>query len=101
VPGANRHPWEDGNPGEGDPQLQARRYEAIFRAFYNQPWFEGMYWWKIGSNGFGGPGDTSLTPWGKPAMDVVKKWYEGEDRQSASFSGTMIKQESAAPYDSR
>ena len=26
-------------------------------------------------NGFGGPEDGSHTPWGKPAMDVVARWY--------------------------
>jgi len=75
MAGANRHPWEDGEPGKIVLNLQARCYEAIFRAFYDKPWFEGMYWWKVGRNGFGGPDDTSLTPWGKPAMAVIRKWY--------------------------
>jgi len=76
-------------------------YQAIFRAFYNKPWFEGMYWWKVGTNGFGGSGDTSLTPWGKPAMEVVKRWYEGGGRQGANMSRPVMKQEQAAPYESR
>jgi hypothetical protein len=71
---ANRAPWEDGR-GAPAPDLQARCYEAIFKTFYDQPWFEGMYWWKVGTNGFGGPDDTSLTPWGKRAMQVVRQWY--------------------------
>jgi hypothetical protein len=40
--------------------------------FYTKPWFQGMYWWKVGTDGFGGPEDGSNTPWGKTAMDVVK-----------------------------
>lgn len=80
VEGGNRHPWDDGGPGEINLKVQARCYEATFRAFYNQPWFKGMYWWKVGSNGFGGPQDSSLTPWGKPAMAVVQKWYENGGR---------------------
>ena len=75
MAGANRHPWEDGEAGKLSLNLQAQCYEAIFRAFYDKPWFKGMYWWKVGTNGFGGPQDTSLTPWGKPAMAVIKKWY--------------------------
>ena len=71
---SNRTPWEDGH-GAPAPDLQAQCYQAIFRAFYDKPWFEGMYWWKVGTNGFGGRDDPSLTPWGKPAMDVVKRWY--------------------------
>jgi hypothetical protein len=39
-----------------------------------------MYWWKVGSNGFGGPKDRSHTPWRKPAMEVVRKWYQREER---------------------
>jgi Glycoside Hydrolase Family 113 len=96
APGANRRPWADGKSGGADLQLQARCYQAIFQAFYNQPWFEGMYWWKVGTNGFGGPGDTSLTPWGKPAMEVVTKWYEGEERQNAN-SARLIKKQEQAP----
>ncbi len=73
--GANRNPWEDGRGSKLALDLQARCYQAVFKAFYDKPWFEGMYWWKVGTDGFGGPEDTSLTPWGKPAMDVVKQWY--------------------------
>jgi hypothetical protein len=72
---ANRRPWEDGKGGKVAPADQARCYEAILRAFYNQPWFSGVYWWKVGTDGDGGPEDGSLTPWGKPAMGVVKRWY--------------------------
>jgi hypothetical protein len=77
---SNRTPWEDGH-GAPAPDLQAQCYQAIFRAFYDKPWFEGMYWWKVGTNGFGGPEDTSLTPWGKPAMQIVKQWYSRRGRQ--------------------
>lgn len=84
--GANRQPWEDASgedsPAALDLQLQARAYAAIFAAFYPQPWCAGMYWWKIGTNGFGGPDDGSHTPWGKPAMQVMAQWY----RQSAHAS---------------
>jgi hypothetical protein len=76
---ANRAPWEDGH-GAPALELQARCYEAIFKTFYDRPWFEGMYWWKVGTNGFGGPDDTSLTPWEKPAMQVVKRWYTRRER---------------------
>ncbi len=79
-PGANQKPWNDSGRATVDLALQARCYEAIFRAFYRQPWFEGMYWWKVGTNGEGGPHDSSLTPWGKPAMAVMKKWYESSFR---------------------
>lgn len=59
---------------------QERCYRAIFRAFYGKPWFEGMYWWKVGTNEAGGPEDGSFTPWGKPAMGLVKRWYASRRR---------------------
>ncbi len=70
----HRQPWDE-TPRRISVEEQADCYEAVFRAFYRQPWFHGVYWWKIGSNGFGGPQDGSHTPWGKPAMQVLARWY--------------------------
>ncbi len=69
-----RAPWDE-SPRRLAPSDQARCYEALFKAFYLKPWFQGVYWWKVGTNRFGGLNDGSHTPWGKPAMDVLKKWY--------------------------
>jgi hypothetical protein len=70
----HRAPWDE-TPRAISLDEQARCYEAVFQAFYTKPWFRGMYWWKVGTNGFGGVKDGSHTPWGKPAMEIVKKWY--------------------------
>jgi hypothetical protein len=74
LEGSNRQPWDE-TPRKLSLEEQARCYEAVLKAFYRKPWFHGVYWWKVGSNGFGGPEDGSHTPWGKPAMDVVARWY--------------------------
>jgi hypothetical protein len=71
----HRQPWDE-TRRKISLTDQARAYEAVFQAFYNKPWFYGMYWWKIGSNGFGGAEDGSHTPWRKPAMDVIGRWYK-------------------------
>jgi hypothetical protein len=71
----NREPWDDQSAGQLSLTSQARCYEAVFRAFYAQRWFAGVYWWKVGTNGFGGPDDGSHTPWNKPAMEVIRQWY--------------------------
>lgn len=76
---ANRHPWDDA-PAPLDLDLQARTYAAILAAFYPQPWCAGMFWWKIGTNGMGGPEDASHTPWRKPAMQVMAQWYRRRGR---------------------
>jgi hypothetical protein len=70
----HRAPWDE-TPRKLAPQDQARCYEALFQAFFRQPWFDGFYWWKVGTNRYGGVSDGSHTPWGKPAMEVVKRWY--------------------------
>lgn len=70
----NRAPWDE-TPRALSLEHQARGYEAIFKAFWDKPWFAGVYWWRVGSNGEGGPEDGRHTPWGKPAMDVVSRYY--------------------------
>lgn len=68
---AQRAPWDD-SIAEISPETQARCYEAILKAFYRKPWFAGVYWWKVGTNGRASP----HSPWGMPAMDVVERWYK-------------------------
>ena len=80
LAGANRQPWDDSQSTRISLQAQAAAYQAIFGAFYNQPWFQGMYWWKIETNGSGGPQDRSHTPWGKPAMEAMRHWYTAGGR---------------------
>ncbi len=85
----HREPWAE-HPRAISLEDQARCYEAVLSAFYPQPWCAGMYWWKIGTNGFGGPQDGSHTPWRKPAMDVMTRWYlrgrEGREIAAAKSS---------------
>lgn len=76
----NREPWNDSAHGKLARDAQARCYEAILRAFYNKPYFQGVYWWAVRTNGQGGPQDGSHTPWGKPAMQVLARWYSMPER---------------------
>ncbi|MBI4465607.1 MAG: hypothetical protein HY647_12960 [Acidobacteria bacterium] len=87
VRGGVRQPWNERVSSEVDLAEQARAYEAIFRAFYGQPWFYGMYWWKWYSTGSGGgPNDGMLTPMNKPAAEVMARWYLGPTRRSLERS---------------
>ncbi|MFQ5778037.1 MAG: hypothetical protein ACE5IP_08515 [Terriglobia bacterium] len=71
---AATEPWkEDG--GALDPALQARCYATVFEAFYRQPWFAGLYWWKWPSHGRGNRYNASYNPLGKPALEVIARWY--------------------------
>jgi hypothetical protein len=76
----NRQPW-DRSQRALDLAAQARCYEALYRGVYDQPWFSGIYWWSVPSNGIGGRNDGSHTPWQKPAMNVMKSWFTGPDHQ--------------------
>ena len=57
---------------------QSRAYEAMFSALSDRPWLKGIYWWKWPTQlDRGGPKNDDFTPNGKPAEQVVAKWYMG------------------------
>ena len=72
---AHRKPWEDQPGGALSPQAQARNVEALLRGFHGRPWLQGIFWWKVGTSARGGLDDGSHILWGKPAMDVIGKWF--------------------------
>ena len=74
IANAHRAPWSENTPPVSL-DAQSRYYDSLCRAFFTKPWFAGLYFWKIGTNGAGGPQDTSHTPWRKPVMDILKRWY--------------------------
>lgn len=78
--GARKAPWMDETANPVSLEEQLRCYRALLEAFYRKPWFYGVYWWKIGTNGYGGKENNSMTPWGKPAMEEVGKWYRQGSR---------------------
>lgn len=71
---AASEPWKEDN-APLDLELQERCYATIFEAFYAQPWFAGLYWWKWPSHGGGNRFDPSYNPIGKPAAEVLAGWY--------------------------
>lgn len=71
---AASRPWEENSSGL-DTALQEQCYEAWFRHFSQEPNVAGMYWWKWPTHGRGGPFDTSHRPVGKPAVEVLRKWF--------------------------
>ena len=73
--GAHKEPWADETNYPLSLEEQARCYQALLAAFYDKPWFQGVYWWKVGTNGYGGPSNNSMTPWRKPAMEILKRYY--------------------------
>lgn len=66
---------------------QANFLEAVCRSFWNEPWWMGMYWWKWDEH-VDRPhyrddprGDKGFTVWGKPAAEVMKRWYGRPERR--------------------
>ncbi|MBN1512910.1 MAG: hypothetical protein JXB13_12925 [Phycisphaerae bacterium] len=74
-------------PGGGfDPHEQANYYDAVLKTFWNEPWCNGMYWWKWDEQNDrphfkdDPSGDKGFTIDGKLASDVIKRWYGRTDR---------------------
>jgi hypothetical protein len=64
-------PW-GGAPGAISDEPQARAYEAAYRAFWDVPWFAGIYWWDWSATGAGDPGGHPFAR--KAAAGVVIAW---------------------------
>jgi hypothetical protein len=74
VGGAARTPWRPPS-GRAHPWLQARCYEATFRAVRNRPWIQGTFWW-LWEKALQPPfRDDSYTVQGKPAAFLAGAWY--------------------------
>lgn len=72
VKGTTEKPW-DPESDAPDLDLQARAYEALFRAGAERPWFKGVYWWKWFTDL---PGERDpFVPADKPAEAVMKAWF--------------------------
>jgi hypothetical protein len=73
--GATASPWDETSGGTPDPDEQRRGFEA-FRQAWTAPGspharLDGLYVWNW--YGYGGPGTTSYTPRGKPAVETIKR----------------------------
>lgn len=69
-----------------DGQEQANYTEAVLAAFWDKPWWRGQYVWKWDEQQdrpqyrVDPAGDTGFTVIGKPAADVLSRWYARTDR---------------------
>lgn len=77
VAGTWREPWlyEGGTP---DPEAQRKGFEAMFRAFRNDPWFRGIYVWKSFTDDAAARRSGEQTGFvfkGLPGERVLKSWW--------------------------
>lgn len=72
--------------GRYDPSEQANYLEAVLHSYWHEPWWYGLYWWKwdeqnVRPQFHNDPaGDKGFTVWGKPAAEIMKKWFARTDR---------------------
>jgi len=77
------HGWD--NPGGYDGEEQARYLEAVLDTFWAEPWWMGLYWWKWEEQNDrpwlrdDPRGDKGFPVDGKPAAEVMKRWYARPD----------------------
>jgi len=73
IDGAAKAPWNYLASDPVDIAEQEMCYRAFIEAWSNTPALAGVYWWVW--YGEGGSADNSYTPRGKPALQVLKNWY--------------------------
>lgn len=74
--GAGMGTHEDDYDGYNE-HAQAECYQMAMEAYWNEPWFSGMYWWKW----FSDPDDTGRnadphSPHGRAAEKIIQQWYQ-------------------------
>jgi len=83
--GAADSPWEHIPRGKLNLEIQANCYQALIETFSPKKWFWGGYWWYWKASIASKPRpNRNFTPQGKPAQDVLTKWY-GKFKSNKSF----------------
>lgn len=76
IVGCNKAPWDWSIDGTFNMTEQANCYDAIFRAFKDQNWFYGFYFWcAMPDPNHGGTGNKEYTPNKKDAENILAKWW--------------------------
>jgi hypothetical protein len=89
MPQTWKSPHQESRGAPVDLEAQRRCYEATCQALMNSmkkggEWLAGVYWWKWPTMlDDGGPEDNHFTPNGKPAAEVVARWYKQRAGESA------------------
>ena len=58
-----------------DENEQSNFYESCFRAFWNEPWFAGFFWWDWYTKLPAKSPETGFSIVGKKAEETVRTWY--------------------------
>jgi len=74
--GVNRWPAGYGREAPIDLQEQADCYQAALEVLWGKPWLKGIFWFQWDADpSSGGSNSDTFTPYGKPAQEVLKRFY--------------------------
>ncbi|MBI4977116.1 MAG: hypothetical protein HZC28_06505 [Spirochaetes bacterium] len=85
--GACGNPADWQLPGQYDGEEQAKFFDAVLGAFWDEAWWQGLFVWKWDEQQLrkhyrtDPAGDLGFTVDGKPAAQTLKRWYTRTDRR--------------------
>lgn len=78
--GSADSPWEHVPGAPFDAEVQANCYQALLETFFSKEWFWGVYWWYWSTSVNARIAKTrGFNLQGKPAQEVVTRWYKKSD----------------------
>ena len=88
--GCAKEPWNYYGSTKPDLKTQAMCFEAFFRTWWKEKVVAGALLWEWRNNPgqVGGPEDISYVPCGKPAMQVIRKYFQAPGAWSGSPTRT-------------
>ena len=89
-PSCAQFPWDYYRSTETDPQAQAACFEAFFQTWITQKEVAGILVWEWQSRegqDISPKTDTSYVPCGKPAMDVIRKYFQAASPNADAAAG--------------
>ncbi len=75
MDGTAQNPGDWSYTGQINLQLQACCYESLLSQVSSFPKINGVFWWQWELGNVGGPLNGDYTPHGKPAEEVIKKYW--------------------------
>ena len=92
--GSNNEPWDSDHSGAIDHQEQADAYTAVFEVFADKDWWNGVFWWAWDTNPVqGGMANDDYEIHGKPAEDVLRAYYGGDEEPSPIPTAELLPNE--------
>jgi hypothetical protein len=83
--GTAADPWEESTRKPVSLRAQADAYRAFELVWRDAPFLRGIYLWNW--FGWGGPNSREFTPRGKPAVDLICRWYGAQQARCPSAYG--------------